>query len=185
MRAYEHVSPVSRVLQHIRQYASTFYSVHRRKHLIASFAHTEITKQNVIFFQYLSSCLMAYHGKVSCMNELFYVRQGHSRSWSAALKSSSHEHWPLLITSKDFSSQYQGFKRALLDYVYAGASPEPQIDRQVDEAAVELFRRSFCGFETDNPDEMAFRSRIDDPVSKENQTLRSIVGFALQYPEAY
>jgi glycosyltransferase domain-containing protein len=81
MRGYEMDDPRERLLEHLRRYSATFYSVHERRELIESFRMTEQKTQNVIFFRYLSSCMAAYSGKVRCIDELFYVRQGHADSW--------------------------------------------------------------------------------------------------------
>lgn len=186
MRGYEQEIPVERMLAHTERYASTFYSVHRRENLIESFRLTEAATKNVIFFQYLSSCISALQGKIHCLDELFYIRQGHADSWSGSLKQGSYEHWPLLITAPDFSRYYQEFRASLCGLVQLkfGVSPDA-IGPRLDAAAVSLFRRGYCGQEFDNPEEVCFMRRLNDAGSAENRLLTAAVDFCVKYAETY
>jgi glycosyltransferase domain-containing protein len=186
MRGYEQPNPIERLLAHIERYASTFYSVHRRESLLESFRLTEGATQNVIFFQYLSSCIAALQGKIWCSDELFYVRQGHADSWSGRLKQGDYEHWPMLITSPDFSRYYQEFRTALTRYVERSAGmAAADVGPRIDNAALGLFQRGYCGREMDNPDEARFIQRLHDAGSDEHRVLTSIVDFARHYPQTF
>src|SRR6185503_6646916 len=114
MRAYREPTAVERVLAHLRAYTSTLYSVHRREDLIDSFQRTERATQNVIFYQYLSSCIVAARGQVAVVEDMFLVRQAHDGSWASNLRG-NYEHWPLLITSPHYAIYYQEFRSALLE----------------------------------------------------------------------
>lgn len=92
MLPYEQASAKDRVLSHIAAYTSTLYSIHRRRCLIESFCKTEAATKNVIFFQYLSSCITAKQGKIASTGDLFMARQAHGRSWAASLLG-DNEHW--------------------------------------------------------------------------------------------
>ena len=186
MRGYEQDDAVERMLAHIENYASTFYSVHRREHLIESCRATEAATRNVIFFQYLSSAIAALQGKIHCADELFYMRQGHADSWSGQLKRGDPEHWPLLITSPHFSRYYQEFRTALCQLAASKCGKAAaEIGPRIDAAAVGLFRRGYCGRELDNPQEVNFMRRFDDPRSAESRLLKTAVDFSLQYPDTY
>jgi len=187
MRGYEEDEAATRVLHHVERYASTFYSVHRREPLIESFQRTEAATKNVIFFQYLSSCISVLRGKVRCMDELFYVRQGHEDSWSGNLRrSENYEHWPMLITSPDFSRHYHDFRSALAELVREScAVPADRYSQDIDRAALGLFQRSFCGQERDNAEEAQFLKRLENEGSEENGLLKSAVQFALKYNDTY
>jgi glycosyltransferase domain-containing protein len=186
MRGYEQPDAVERLLAHIERYASTFYSVHRRECLLESFRFTERATQNVIFFQYLSSCMAALLGKIRCSDELFYVRQGHADSWSGRLKKGDYEHWPMLITSPDFSRYYREFRTALAQYVEKTAGvPVDTIGPRIDVAALGLFQRGYCGREMDNPEESEFIKRLHAAGSDENRVLTSVVDFTLRYPQTF
>jgi glycosyltransferase domain-containing protein len=187
MRGYEQQDAVERMLAQIERYASTFYSVHRRHSLIESFRITEAATKNVIFFQYLSSCISAFKGKIWCSNELFYVRQGHADSWSGRLKNGrDYEHWPMLITSPDFSRYYQQFRATLSQLVASSPGlPAIPIEQRIDVAALGLFQRGYCGREADNPEEAQFLKRLNDPNSDENRLLTSVVDFTLRYPQTF
>ena len=186
MRGYEQPDAVERLLAHIERYASTFYSVHRRASLLESFRLTERATQNVIFFQYLSSCIAALQGKIWCSDRLFYVRQGHTDSWSGRLKNGDYEHWPMLITSPDFSRYYQEFRTTLAQYVESKSGvPADAIGPRIDLAALGLFQRGYCGREMDNPQESKFLKRLHDAGSDENRVLTSVVDFTLRYPQTF
>jgi glycosyltransferase domain-containing protein len=184
MRAYEQDDPVERVLDHIERYAAAFYSVHERRQLIESFSLTERSTKNVIFFQYLSSCVSAFRGKIRCLDELFYVRQGHHDSWSGSLRKGDYEHWPMLITSPDFSRYYGEFRSALCALIASETTlATSEFGARIDSAATSLFRRGYCGTEPDNPEETRFLERVQNPASEENATVRGIVEFAAAYPD--
>jgi glycosyltransferase domain-containing protein len=186
MRSYEQADPVERMLAHIERYASTFYSVHRRDSLLESFRLTARATQNVIFFQYLSSCIAALQGKIWCSDQLFYVRQGHEDSWSGRLKKGDYEHWPMLITSPDFSRYYREFRTTLARYAESRSGvPADAVGPRIDVAALGLFQRGYCGREMDNPEESQFLKRLHDAGSDENRTLKSVVDFALRYPQTF
>jgi glycosyltransferase domain-containing protein len=187
MRGYEQRDAVERMIAHIERYASTFYSVHRRDTLIESFRITEAATKNVIFFQYLSSCIAALKGRIWCSDRLFYVRQGHADSWSGQLKSGGdYEHWPMLITSPNFSEYYQQFRATLSQLVASSFDvPLATIGQRIDIAALGLFQRGYCGRETDNPDETHFLKRLNDPASDEHGLLTSVVDFTLRYPQTF
>lgn len=186
MRSYEQADAVGRMLAHIERYASTFYSIHRRDYLLESFRITERATKNVIFFQYLSSSIAALQGKIWCSNELFYVRQGHADSWSGRLKKGDYEHWPMLITSPDFSRYYQEFRTALANYAAqrSGLAADA-VAQRIDVAALGLFQRGYCGRELDNPEEAQFLERLHAADSGENRAVKSIVDFALRYPQTF
>jgi glycosyltransferase domain-containing protein len=187
MRGYEHPDPFERVIAHVERFAPTFYSVHRRASLIESFRFTEEATKNVIFFQYLSSCLAVLAGRVWCSDELFYVRQGHADSWSGRLNNGrDHEHWPMLITSPHFSNYYQQFRAALLQRLieYTSGSAET-VAQRLDLAAVSLFKRGFCGQDADNPGEVRFLKNLNDQGTREYAGLASIVDFVVAYPDTY
>ena len=186
MRGYEQDDAAERVLNHIERYASTLYSIHRRQDLIESFRVTEKATKNVIFFQYLSSCISVLKGKVWCSEDLFYIRQGHADSWSGTLKQGDYEHWPMLITSPRFSDYYAEFRNTLSRLIEAdlGISSSDAAGR-IDRSALGLFQRSFCGNEVDNAAEVRFAQRLNDPASAENRALASIVEFAARYPDTF
>ena len=186
MRGYEQQDAVERMIAHIERYASSFYSVHRRDSLVESFRITEAATKNVIFFQYLSSCISALKGKIWCSDNLFYVRQGHEDSWSGRLKKGDHEHWPMLITSPNFSRYYQEFRATLSQYVESRFDlPAIAVGQRIDVAALSLFQRGYCGREMDNVEESHFLKRLNDPDSDDYRFLTSVVDFTLNYPHTF
>jgi len=186
MLAYENPDPVGRVLEHIRQYASTLYSVHRKAQLMESFRLTEAGTQNVIFYQYLSSCLTVALGRVACLDTPFLVRQVHRDSWAARLKD-DHEHWPLLVASPRYSEYYLQFRKALIDFltVRLGHAEDGSLAGKIDRAYVHMAKRSLCQTGLpDTPDD-AFFARLQTAGTTEHKLLSSVATFTLRYTDTY
>lgn len=185
MRAYEQDAVDVRVLEHVRAYSSTLYSVHRRPLLVQSFMLTESATRNVIFFQYLSSCATVALGKVRSTDALFLVRQAHADSWAGSLLG-DYEHWPMLFASPRYSAYYAEFRSALAGLVCdrSGKAAEafaPELDR----AYIDLLRKSFCQSAPDSPEDEAFFSRLGAAGTGENSRLKAVIEFCTRYPDTY
>jgi glycosyltransferase domain-containing protein len=186
MRAYLQTDPVTRALSMLEHYSATFYSVHRRHLLLENFAMTENTTKNVIFFQYLSSMLMALQGRIWCGDRLFYARQAHASSMSVQMRRSDYEHWPLLITSSNFSRYYQEFRAAVCRWAQAKLGiGEDGFGLRIDRAAADgLFTRGYCQRESEiEEEERRFMTRLNDSTSDDCREFKRVVEFASRYPE--
>jgi glycosyltransferase domain-containing protein len=184
MRAYREPRAVDRVLAHIRAYSSTLYSVHRRPHLLESFRRTEAATKNVIFMQYLSSCITAAQGRIECLDVLFLARQAHAASWAARLSHES-EHWPLLVASPKFSAYYQEFRGALLELLRDEPDAGEGLRDRIDEAFVDLARLGLCRVAADDPEDAAFYARLKTAGTAERREVDAVVRFTLAHPETY
>ena len=184
MRAYREAHAVDRVLAHLRGYSSTLYSIHRRAQLIESFRRTEAATRNVVFMQYLSSCITAAQGRVECVDTLFLVRQAHAASWAARLMGDS-EHWPLLVASPRFSAYYQEFRSALLELLRGEPGADERLGERVDAAFVELVKLGLCRIGASDPAEAAFYARLTTKGTEEQREVDSIVRLALGHPDTY
>lgn len=182
MKPHPEADPVERVLEHLRDFCPTFYSVHRRELLIESLRLTEAKTRNVIFFQYLSSCVTAFQGRIDCTDELFYLRQSHPASWAAGLNR-DYEHWPLLVASPDYSRYYGEFRSALLELMAGARAAAAGLGGRIDDAYLELVRRSFCQVGESNPLHDAFYQRLQQPGTRETGLLQSVVRFCREYPD--
>jgi len=184
MHAYREAHAVDRVLAHLRGYSSTLYSIHRRSQLIESFRRTEAATSNVIFMQYLASCITAAQGRVECVNTLFLARQAHAASWAARLMRDS-EHWPLLVASPKFSAYYQEFRSALLELLRGDPDAGERLGERIDEAFIELVKLGLCRIAGGDPEEAAFYARLTTQGTEEQREADSIVRFALGHPDTY
>jgi len=184
MRAYREARMVDRVLTHVRAYSSSLYSVHRRPYLIESFRRTEAATQNVIFMQYLSSCITAAQGRIECVDALFLARQAHAKSWAARL-TRDYEHWPLLVTAPKFSMYYQEFRGALLELLRGEPGTDEGLAERIDEGFVDLVKLGLCRAGFDDPDDAAFYARLTTKGTTEHGAVESIVAFALEHPDTY
>ncbi len=184
MLAYREANAIERVLAHMRSYASTLYSVHRRSHLIESLRRTEARTGNVIFWQYLSSCLTVALGRVECTDGLFLARQAHAASWAARLTGDA-EHWPLLVASPRFSAYYQGFRSALLERLRGEPGADARLGARIDAAFVDLVKLGLCRLGVEDPGDAAFHARLTAKGTPEQRQMESIARFALDHPETY
>ncbi|MGH8616191.1 MAG: TIGR00180 family glycosyltransferase [Burkholderiales bacterium] len=187
MHAYPQIETVERLLAFMRRYSSTFYSVGRRVAMRDALVATCAVTENIIFFQYLWSCLTVAQGMVWTTPELLYIRHMRPSSISSVMSRESYEHWPLLITAPDFAAQYAGFRAGLIDWVgshVSGTDPEV-LGKMLDHASVDLFRRSFCGQEKWAPDEKRFFSELNRAGSRENAQLRRALDLAHEHTDTY
>jgi len=184
MRPYRDPQAVDRVLTHVRAYSSTLYSVHRRPYLVESFRRTEAATRNVIFMQYLSSCITAAQGRVECVDELFLARQAHAASWAARLMR-DYEHWPLLVTAPRLSEYYQEFRGALLDLLGAEPGAREGLGERIDEAFVDLVKLTLSGAGLDDPADAAFYTRLTTKGTPEHRAIDSILKFAIDHSDTY
>lgn len=176
MLPYQDLDPAARVLAHLRAYTSTLYSVHRREVLLEAMRRTDEATRNVVFWQYLSSCITVALGRVACLDQLFLARQIHRQSWSAGLVG-DREHWPLLLTSPRYSEYYQQFRTALLGLV--------DIDGQVDEAYVSLVRRALCRVNETDAGNESFFARLQTSGTPENIRVNGMARFSLAHEGTY
>jgi glycosyltransferase domain-containing protein len=184
MREYLDADPVRRVLDHVRDFAPALYSVHRRDAFARSLRLTDERTQNVIFFQYLSSCITAFLGRIECLDTLYYVRQRHAQSWAARL-GRDYEHWPRLIAAPGYSRYYQEFRQAVLELLGQRDADADALGTALDDAYVELVRRSLCNVGAPNAREDAFFARLSERDTPERAQLAAVVDFCLKYPETY
>ncbi len=187
MRSYEQDDPLERLIDHVAQFTPTFYSVHRRTNLIECYALTEAATQNVIFFQHLFSAIAALQGKIHTSEWLYYVRQGHPRSWSQTLfDSGDYEHWPRLIVSPHYSRYYGEFRRALCDLAAQRFGADPAaFGSRLDDASISLIRRGFCQVGGGTDEKAHHLERVGNPASPEHAFLRQLANFVLKYPDTY
>ena len=184
MRAYGEPLAVERVLAHIRSFSATLYSVHRREDLIDSFLFTERATKNVIFFQYLSSCVVVARGRIAVVEDLFLVRQAHEGSWAAQLLG-NYEHWPLLIASPHYSNYYQEFRSALVQLLGAEPGADARLGARIDAAYVDLVKRSFCQSEPFDQAQHDFLQRLQTGGTVENDLFERVFEFLVRYQDTY
>jgi glycosyltransferase domain-containing protein len=186
MRSYLEESPVDRVVDHLNNYASTLYSVHRTESLLQAFEYTAAHSRHVIFFQYLSSALTVIEGKVWCGQKLFYVRQNHVESWGAKAKREDRDHWPRLLVAPDYSARYVEFRAALAQALaVATGAPAQSLHTTLDDAAVQLIVRSLGGRALDDADESLFMGKLKTAGTPERTELENIVQFVTRYPDTF
>ena len=184
-RAYLDDDPVERVLGHLREYSPTLYSVQRRKAALESFRETEAATKNVVFFQYLASCITAQLGKIDCVDEMYFARQAHAQSWAAKLQR-DYEHFPMLLSSPNYSRYYLEFRGALAARLgQHAASDEQSLEHRIDVAYLNLVRRSLCLTEARSAPDEEFFTRLGNQSSHESAQLKIIVECVVRHPQSY
>jgi hypothetical protein len=158
--------------------------VHRRQRLIESFRRTQAATQNVIFMQYLSSCITAAQGRIACIDALFLARQAHAASWAARLIH-DREHWPLLVASPKLSAYYQEFRGALLELLRDEPDAGERLGERIDEAFVDLVKLGLCRIAVDDAEDAAFHARLRTAGTAERREVDAVVRFTLAHRETY
>ena len=186
MRSYEQDDASERLLAHIRNFATTLNSIHRRENFTFCCRYTIEHTKNTIFEQYLSSAMAAVQGKILCSDEVYYVRQGHANSVAAKMKQGDYEHWPMLFASPHYSRYYLEFRGALCEYL----GPQSQfgaerLGKEIDDAYIYLLRRSFCGKEPLNPQEAKFQEKLKSSKTPEHELFMRCVNFTVRYPDTF
>lgn len=163
---------VRRVLEHCRRYTNTFHAVTRRQAFITANAQTMAHTQQVIFWQYLSSCWLIALGKLKVLDRLYYMRLDNPGGERAQLmKRADRSHWPYFIVAPDFSEHQERFKVGLVAAMRGSASEE-ELASVADECCLGLIRRAFGGQLKYDPAELEMLSRFFDAASYEAAVAR-------------
>jgi glycosyltransferase domain-containing protein len=130
-RSIEMDDPAVRLLDHLVNYTPTFYSVQRRKVMLADLEKNAKATRDFRFGELLPSCLTVVHGKVKKLdNVVFNVRQEHKTSFN--LLESSFES---LLSLPDFSERYMQFREVLTEELArVTGQPASAHTEQVDDA---------------------------------------------------
>ncbi len=112
-----------RLQDHLQNYTTTFYSVHRRLELMRNIQLGADNTTDVRFGELLPSCLSVIQGKVRCLDVLYMVRQ-YRPDLSTSKKTIR---WPALLTSDDFSQWYAQFRNCLAEEL-AGVTRMPVLE---------------------------------------------------------
>lgn len=110
-RTLERDGPQIRLQDHLQNYTTTFYSVHRRPELMRNMQLTADTTAPFHFGELLPSCLSVIQGKVRCLDVLCMVRQ-YRRDITTNTKLVP---WAALLTSDDFSQRDAQFRNCLAE----------------------------------------------------------------------
>lgn len=168
----------ARLLNHVANFNPTLYAVHRREVFIEAYARAREITENVIFWQYLASCLTLARGKLRTLDQAYYLRLDNEAGWrSQLIARRDPSHWPFLALAPDFSTQLGQFRNALAALLPAPAQGALERDAALDEACIWLLRRALCGTARDpNEDyESTFFSRLRAEGTAEHALLRYCV----------
>jgi len=165
-----------RLIEHVADFNPTLYAIHRREVFIESCLRTLEFTRNVIFWQYLASCIAVLRGKLKTLDELYYLRLDNDVGWRAQLTDRCDPgHWPYLAVSPDFSSELARFKSGLLA-LFTGSGEEGNLSRRIDDACLSLIRRALCGGIKDPTGlDEALLARLRAPGSEEQGLLEYCV----------
>jgi len=118
-RSIEHISAAERLVDHLRHYSLTYYSVHRTDQIWRIFEKraefdkkTELLIPHFRFRELLTSCLSVIQGKAKKLDCLLMVQQSHPMSVSHKQKSYSLWEW---IAVPGWSDEYKKFRYCLAE----------------------------------------------------------------------
>ena len=119
-----------RLKNHLSNYTTTFYSVHRRAQLLRNLHLTHELTSDYRFGELLPSCLSLIQGKTICLDLLYMVRQAITDS--TATKADS---WTNLLAQDDYPERYALFRDCLVkELEYAAQLDQAQADEVVTQA---------------------------------------------------
>jgi len=183
-RTRDEANVFTRLTRHLGSFTATLYAVHRREQFIESCRRTLAVTQNVIFWQYLSSCITIVQGKLKTLNELFYLRQQNTTGWQQSLiNDRDPEHWPYLVTSPDFSRYMNEFRLGLLAVLAEKAGSQPNgFATSYEDALVWLVRHGIAKQQMEAPEkqEEALYERFADASTPEARFLGTCVATAAE-----
>ncbi len=123
-RSRDEDDPTTRVLRHLASFSPTLYAIHRREAFADTYAAALRGTENVIFWQYLASCLTVLHGKIKTLEEPYYLRLDNDQGWRSQLVGTRDKtHWPYLLLAEDFSGQLARFIDVLSAAMPPSAAP--------------------------------------------------------------
>jgi glycosyltransferase domain-containing protein len=131
-----------RIVHQCGSFTPTLYALTRREAFIEANETTLRYTTNVVFWQYLSSCLLLAKGKSQALDSLYYLRLDNPDGWRATLiRRGDRTHWPHLIMAPEFSHEMASFREGVLVALEgAGVS---DADIVVDDCCIALVRRAF------------------------------------------
>lgn len=181
--------PAQRLFAHLSTFCHTFYAVHRRDQMVENFAHSVRYSTDMIYFQYLPSCITALQGKIAVIDEFYYIRERHPHSLSAELTTRRNkQHWPYLFVSDSYSDDLRVFRDGVFSFYEAHIGPvTPSFRDGFDDACLWMFRRALCGQTRDEvePADLAFVRRLDPPDTPESTSLRYAIHLARDFHERF
>jgi glycosyltransferase domain-containing protein len=132
----------SRIASQCSNYTPTLYALSRREAFIEANESALSYTSNVVFWQYLSSCLLLAQGKSHVLDSLYYLRLDNPDGWRASLiRSGDKTHWPHLVVAPEFSDVMTGFRQGIKQALSQAGVDET--DRVADECGIALVRRAF------------------------------------------
>lgn len=174
----------TRLTRHLGSFTATLYSVHRREQFIESCRRTLSLTENVIFWQYLSSCITIIQGRLKTLDELFYLRQQNTTGWQQTLiNQRDPEHWPYLVTSPKFSHYLDEFRHGLLAVLNEKAGNQPDgFANSFEDALVWLVRHGIAKqqMEPPEPKEEDLYAKFGDVSTPEAKFLGTCVATAAE-----
>jgi glycosyltransferase domain-containing protein len=169
----EEASALSRLTSHLANFTPTLYAVHRRTHFVSACKRTLVHTRNVIFWQYLASCITVLQGKLAVLDRPYYYRLRNTRGWRSSLvRERSFEHWPLLFLAGDFSARLAEFVAGLRTELSAvGCGVDRAAQAELEDACIWLLRRALCSSVRDGygDADRFFLQRASEVGSLENQ----------------
>lgn len=160
-----------RIVNQCSNFSPTLYAVTRREAFIEANEATLRHTSNVVFWQYLSSCLLLAKGKSHVLDSLYYLRLDNPDGWRAKLiRSGDRTHWPHLVVAPEFSQELARFKVGLSSALATAGAPDR--DSTADDCSLALIRRALTAGWQQEDAEVDLLARATAPGSIEYQAVR-------------
>lgn len=160
-----------RIAGQCTNFTPTLYALTRRDAFVrANRAALDFTT-NVVFWQYLSSCLLLGEGKVAALDSLYYLRLDNPAGWRATLvREGDRTHWPHLVVAPEFSAELAKFKEGLVAALRTARRADT--DELVDKCCLALVRRAFNPVWEHESAELELLARASQAGSDEHELIR-------------
>lgn len=112
-RTIDQISGSQRLMNHLNQYSTTWYSLQRTEQLRKNWQQAAELNLDVYFGELLSSCLSIIQGKAKKLDGLYMVRQGHE-DMTSVKEGRRHDVFDW-VTDPGWLGQYQRFRDCLAE----------------------------------------------------------------------
>jgi len=141
---------IDRLYQHLSDYASTFYAVHRRIELLRNLKMAGDRTRDLRFGELLPSCLTVIQGKVNRLDVPYTLSEAHQENTNRKIVN-----WGDLLVGDDFSDRYTAFRDCLVrEIVERTGEYEATAKEAVNKAALAYFGMVYGMYRVPNYNEV-------------------------------
>lgn len=166
-RSIEHATASARLLDHLRNYSTTMYSVQRTEHMKDHVRRSSGRGLDYVFMELLPSCLSVVRGKAKKLPQLHMVRQRHAGATST--QDLLHRQPIEWLAQPSWATQYRVCQEVLAEMLERQDGLEPAKATQLVGEAFAAYTAKFLTSVTPREEprrKPGFVSRVRETVAK-------------------